>query len=803
MPFFSKKSLAIAALAGLAVTSTASAQIEEIVVTATKRASTLQEIPIAVTVTSAETIEQANILDINDLQSVVPSLRVSQLQSSVNTNFTIRGFGNGANNAGIEPSVGVFIDGVYRSRSAASISDLPKLERVEVLRGPQSTLFGKNASAGVISVVTAKPSGDKFGQVSVTAGNFGALAAKGYYENAISDTAAFSVSASTNTRDGYVTNTVTGGDLNERDRQAFRAQLLLNPSDNTEIRFIADYDTIDEVCCAAQNLVAGPTVGAINFAGGTLVANDPEALTVSYNVDPINELDNSGISMQIDHEFENFALTSITSFRNVDSFFAIDADFTSAAVITNDISTEIDTFSQEIRLTSTSGDSVDWMVGGYFFDESIDQENGLPYGAGYRPYLDALSGFGAFTSFGFPPSLSNLSALEAILGFPPGSFGPAGGEVREVSTLENQAFSIFGSLDWHISDQLTATLGLNYTEDEKEASTTQTQIDLYSSIDLSPFGPAFAPFQALQFLPPFVDYPNSVESGETDDDELTYNFRLAYDVNDSVNVYAGISTGFKATSWNLSRDSRPFPEDIAALTAAGLVTPNLVPGTRFAGPEEATVYELGLKAQFERGSLNLAVFDQSIEGFQSNVFVGTGFALASAGEQSTTGLEFDLRYFPTDSLELTVAGTFLDPIYDSFERAGFVVQTGEFFSLTGQQPASINEVSMSAAATYRFPVGDNDAFIRADYFYEDTVPIGDITAAAPNDVSQFTRDSRNLNISAGIATPTGLNFSLWVRNATDHTSLISAFPSVAQAGSFSGYRTQPRTYGITVSKDFN
>jgi outer membrane receptor protein involved in Fe transport len=131
--------------------------IEEIYVTATKRQQTLQEVPVAVSVTNSETIEKAQILDILDLQSVVPSLRITQLQSSANTNFIIRGFGNGANNAGIEPSVGVFIDGVYRSRSAGAISDLPNLERVEVLRGPQSTLFGKNASAGIISVVTAKP----------------------------------------------------------------------------------------------------------------------------------------------------------------------------------------------------------------------------------------------------------------------------------------------------------------------------------------------------------------------------------------------------------------------------------------------------------------------------------------------------------------------------------------------------------------------------------------------------------------------------------------------------------------------
>ncbi len=820
MPFFSKKSIALAVLTGLAVTSTASAQIEEIVVTATKRASTLQEIPIAVSVTSAETIEQANIQDILDLQSVVPSLRVSQLQNSTNTNFVIRGFGNGANNPGIEPSVGVFIDGVYRSRSAAAISDLPKLERVEVLRGPQSTLFGKNASAGVISVVTAAPSGERYGKVSASLGNYGAFVAKGYYENALSDSSAFSISASTNTRDGYMTNLVTGTEINDRDRQAFRAQLVVNPSDATQIRFIADYDTIDELCCGVVNLQAGPTVPAINFAGGQLVPNDPESLNLFGNADTTNELDNSGISMQIDHDFENFALTSITSFRNVDSLSNIDADFTSADIIQNEISTDIDTFSQEIRLTSTAGDKVDWMVGGYLFDESIDYVNKLPFGNGYRRYVDALSGGG-------------VTLVEGLLGFPPGLFGNPSLSVQEDSTLDNQAISLFGSLDFHISDRMTATVGLNFTKDEKEATTAQVSGDPFSALDFVQIGQAvifqtlvaqgFPPalaaqfaaanasnpaanpllgLRALQFLPPFVDFPNSVEDGKTDDDELTYNLRLAYDVSDNVNVYAGVSTGFKATSWNLSRDSRPFASDIGALTAAGLNTPNLVAGTRFAGPEEAEVFELGLKASFDRGSFNLAIFDQSIKGFQSNIFLGTGFALASAGEQSTKGVEFDLRFFPTEALELTLAGTFLDPKYDSFERAGFIAQTGEFFSLTGRTPAGINETSVSAGATYRFMLAGNDAFLRADYFYEDTVSLGDATPSPVTDISGFTRDSRNLNVSAGLTTENGTSFSIWARNVTDHVSLIAAFPSVAQAGSFSGYRTEPRTYGITVSKEF-
>lgn len=788
--------------------------LEEIVVTATKRAQTLQEIPIAVTVTTADTIEKAQIQDINDLQSVVPSLRVSQLQNSINTNFTIRGFGNGANNPGIEPSVGVFIDGVYRSRSAASITDLPKLERVEVLRGPQSTLFGKNASAGVISVVTAKPSGERSARVSLSVGNYSAVVAKGYYEDAISDSVAFSLYASHNTRDGYATNNVTGTELNDRDRQAFRGQLLFTPSDVTEIRFIVDYDTLDEVCCAVNNLVAGPTVPALQALGGQVNPNDPEALSVFFNGDPQNEVDNSGISMQIDHEFETFALTSITSFRNVDSFYSIDVDFSSAALARQNINTDIDTFSQEIRLTSTAGDSVDWMVGGYYFDESIEYSDRFPFGADFRGYTDLLSGGG-------------VTALEQALGFPAGTFFSDNIETLEQGGIENEAYSLFGSLDWHISDQLTATFGLNYTKDEKEANFAQPQGTVFGAIDLVQVGtgliaqtligqgvppaialqqagalatnPEFNPLlglQALQFIPPFVDFPNVVEDGKTDDDELTYNFRLAYDLNDSVNIYGGVSTGFKASSWNLSRDSRPTAQDVAALAAAGIRPANLIPGTRFAGPEEATVYELGLKARFERGSLNLAIFDQSIEGFQSNAFRGTGFNLVNAGEQSTTGIEFDLVYYPVDALKLSLSGTFLDPEYDSFVGAGRDPLTGQVVDLSGETPGGINETSISAGFTYNFALGNNEAFFSADYLYEDTIPVGDL------DTSQFTRDSRNLNLAAGITTANGLNLTLWGRNVTDHVSLIQAFPSVAQAGSFSGYRTPPRTYGVTLTKDF-
>jgi len=792
--------------------------VEEIVVTAAKREQSLQDIPIAVSVTGAETIKMAAVQDIKDLQSLVPSLRVSQLQNSTNTNFVIRGFGNGANNPGIEPSVGVFIDGVYRSRSASSISDLPNLERVEVLRGPQSTLFGKNASAGVISVVTHKPDGESAGQISATVGNYGQVILKAQAEGAISENVAFDISGSDNSSDGYFDNLNTGNTLNNRNRQSIRGQLVITPNDNSEVRIIADYDTIDEECCGVVNLVEG-SLGAfaIPFSGGAIVPNDPKALEGYYNVDPTNQIDNSGISMQVDVDFDSFVLTSITSLRKADSFSNIDSDFTSSAIITNPINTEIDTFTQEIRLTSNGGETVDWMVGGFFFDESIDYTNDLPFGSNYRNYLDALT-----LALGAPNA---IGGIEAALGLPVGgTFGQLGQGVTEEATLDNQALSIFGQLDWNINDRLTATLGLNYTQDEKESTLRQTRGDAFSAIDFVELGgglifqqlvgmglPAdiaaaqaaalsgteanpLLPLQALQFLPPLVDYPNAVEDGKSDDTELTYTLRLSYDVNADISVYGGISTGFKASSWNLSRDAKPTSDDMPAIIAAGLAVPNLTTGTRLATPEEAQVIEFGLKASFERGSFNVAIFDQEIKGFQSNIFGGSGFNLANAGLQSTRGVEFDLVYYPTDSLQLGLAGTFLDPLYDDFQGATGVDGPTD---LSGEEPAGIHQTSLSASATYRFTVGAFDAFIRGDYQYDDEIPTNDNLLA-----SISSREVKNLNLSAGFTSENGFSVSIWGRNVTDQETLITGFPSVAQAGSFSGYRTVPRTYGLTVAKDF-
>jgi len=792
----------------IAVNSHAAGELEEVVVTATKRQQTLQEIPIAVSVVTAEAIEQSQVLDIKDLQTLVPSLRVTQLQGSAQTNFIIRGFGNGANNPGIEPSVGVFIDGVYRSRVGSALADLPKLERVEVLRGPQSTLFGKNASAGVINVVTAKPDLEAFsGSIGGTVGNYNQTIVRGDVTGPISDTLAFSLFASNNQRDGYFDNITTGESFNELNRWNFRGQLLWAPSDRAEVRLIVDAESIDEACCGVANIVDGPTGNIVRLLGGNVVGNDPFAYKNYQDFDPKNDIQTQGTSLQVDYDFDSFALTSITAYRTLDQFQSGDVDFTSARLISPDAAdtrdTQIDTFTQELRLTSTTDGPLQWMVGAFYFNEEVTHDETFELGPDFRSYVDVL-----LAALGAPGA---LGGIEAAFGLPAGTFYADGiGNQAETYTLDDETLSLFAQIDFDITDALTLTIGANYTQSEKEASAAVSNNNLFGTLPLNVLG--LGALSAAQFLPPFVAYPNSVEDGRSDDSDTTYTLRLSYDLSANMSVYGGVSTGFKATSWNLSQDTGPLAPDLARLLAAGdpalpsVPALGLPPGianypgatvdaTRLAGPEEATVYEIGLKGEWDSVAVNLAVFDQSIEGFQSNVFTGTGFVLANAGEQSTEGVELEVNWAATESLRFGFAGTWLDPLYDDFKGAlGALGPT----DLSGQQPSGIPEFSSNTNVTYNFAVGSTLAYMRLEHVYESDVQVVDNI-----DKSIASREINMFNASAGVTFSNGLEFNVWGRNLNDDEYLLSAFPSVAQAGSISGYPNQPRTYGLTAKYNFN
>ncbi len=820
-------SIAFTGLAGVAnaqTAATAAAAEDEgdalIIVTASKRSATLQDTPISVSVTGKSQIEQSQIRDLKDLQTLVPSLRVNQLQSSANTNFIIRGFGNGANNAGIEPSVGVFIDGVYRSRSAAQIGDLPNLERIEVLRGPQSTLFGKNASAGIISIVTRDPQFEFGGNAEVSYGNYNAIIVKGGVTGPISDTIAVSVDGNFNKRDGYGFDVGLNQDANDRDRWGVRGSILFKPSEDFKIRLIADYDKIDENCCLTANIVDGPTGAAVRAVGGRVISNQPFAYVSASNIPSSNKIENYGLSGQLDWNLsDTLALTSITAYRRVKSDTNQDSDFTSADLIGNNANlTNIKTFTQEVRLASSFDGPLNFLLGGFYFNEKIDIDSNLTFGKDFKNYANALSG-GAYSSL--EPTLRAL-----LPGTPAGTFGAQGQGVFEKYNYKNEAYSIFGQVDFEPVEGLTLTAGGNYTHDNKRVIANVVSTDVFSGLDLVLAGvragvpatlaanPTFNPFlglRGLQFLPPFLNFPNSVEDGKTNDSKFTYTLRAAYKFSDSISTYATYATGFKASSFNLSRDSRPTPANFipgspaqspapgaSPIRTAGLAVNNLTTGTRFADPENATVYEIGLKGQFDGFGFNLALFKQSLKGFQGNIFTGTGFVLGNAEKQSTTGIELDATMSPIRNLTITTNFTYLNPKFDSF-IGGTALQPGSFATvptnLSGLRPAGIPEFSYTIGGTYTADINDTmKATFHVDYFGSSPVLI----AQGLN----FKREEQSLNASITLAITKGLEVSIWGRNLADSQYITTLFPGVAQAGSLQGYPSQPRTYGGLVRYRF-
>ena len=839
-------------------------QGNEIVVTATKREQTLQDVPVAVTVTTAEVIERAFIRDIKDLATVVPSLRVGERQNANNTNFFIRGFGNGANNAGIEPSVGVFIDGVYRSRSAAQIADLPDVERIEVLRGPQSTLFGKNASAGVISIITQKPKFDFGGNVEASYGNFDAMVLKGVVTGPVSDTIALSVSGGINKRDGFQRNLATGNRTGERDRWFVRGQALFEPGNGLSVRLMGDYGKIDEICCAVVNVkTAPPTAILTGPLGGRVNTPDQRYDGIVYtNFDSTNKIKNWGVSGQVDYELGPAKLTSITAYRRSVTNTNFDSDFTSADLLrgSNVGYISLKTFTQELRLTASLADKVDFLVGGFYFNEKVAQSTRLAWGAQARPYADALVRSLSGNS-------QNIPALEALFGQLSGNpalytnrFFAAGQGINEDYGMKDENYSIFSQLDFHVSDRLTLTGGIAYTNDRKRYSTNVVSTDVFSNLNLAtlrngatsaaiaqtvggllgvPGGlanaqqigafaqanpAAFAQIQTgaanatlpllglrpLQYFPPFLNVPNSVESGRTSDDKFTYTARLAYDVTDSVNVYVSYATGYKASSINLSRDSRPLASDAAAINAAGLAVVNQTYGTRLAAPENSRVIEGGIKGNWGLVTANLAVFQQEIKGFQSNIFTGTGFVLANAGKQSVFGFEFEGTAKPAKGLTLGMSVTYLDPKYDSFVNSAF----GD---ATGITPADIPPISATFSGEYDHEMGNGDhVILRGSYHYESKVQVVEGLPAfiQRNPITQevlpggyapglaaarpFTREVDEVDASLTYAMENGLELAVWGRNLLNDRYISTVFDSPAQTGSVSAYINSPRTYGVSA-----
>ena len=507
-----------------------------IVVTAQGRTQELTDVPVAVNVVSGEELRNSGAADIREMSQVAPSLLVSSTGNEANGSARIRGIGTVGDNPGLESSVAVFVDGVYRSRSGNALSELGPVDRVEVLRGPQGTLGGRNSSAGLINIYTAPPEFDFSGYGAFTYGNYDAIKVEGGINAPIGETVAARIDGVYFKRDGFYNDVVNDTDVNNRDRYLVRGQLLFEPTDALSIRLVGDYSRKDEACCAATFVQPGfaplarispgldqftkPTNGAALTSQQNPIINallglgqNPAALNqstfdrdiyVSQGRSYEGKTEDYGLALEANWDLGGAKLTSITGYREYGNTQGSDTDYTQVDILyrapgPNALAREFQTFSQELRLQGEAfNGTLDWLIGGYFANEKLQVRDNLRFGNDYGTFAScrlSLALVGTFGSSAFDPSQPNClgaGVQGALIGDPTnpldGALGPAGdafvgglnllsqindlGGTKDVYNQQSTNFALFTHNIINFTDRLNLTLGLRYTNETKDFDAT-------------------------------------------------------------------------------------------------------------------------------------------------------------------------------------------------------------------------------------------------------------------------------------------------------------------------------------------
>ena len=682
---------------------------EEIVVTAQGRSQLLSDVPVAISAVNAETLKNSGANDIRQLNQVAPSLLVSSTGSEANGSARIRGIGTVGDNPGLESSVPVFIDGVYRSRSGIGLNELGEIDRVEVQRGPQGTLGGRNSSAGLISIYSKKPSFTFGGSGELTYGNYDFMRAATSFTGPISEKLAFRVDGVYVKRDGFYRDDQTGRDVNNRDRYFLRGQLLFEPTDALSIRLIADYTSRKEECCAATYIdqTVNQFIGNLNNPSTTGVAATPTSnniinvlrdlgqplaafnqgygrnISVSANRVFTGETKDYGFSGQVDYDFGGATLTSITAYRQYRSGQASDTDYGEVDILyrapSDDAYRQFHTFTQELRLQGEAfGGKLDWLVGGFFSNEKLTVRDNLRFGNQYGRFATCriISG-GGLAGLYSPanPSCVIPGVGQATIG---GASGPISGAdvlaaftrldaLNDLGTTNDRYFqngtnfAAFTHNIIHITDSINLTLGLRYTSDKKKFNatfgndnTSCTAVQGLVSDDLvNPLTTATARALAGSLIGLACQGNSTAElngvsiNDKRSEDEFTGTAILSWKATDDLLVYGSFARGYKAGGFNLDRSALKSP--IATFAASGGAQA-LVGRLQF-DPELVDSYELG--AKFSNGPFGLSVsaFRSDFSNFQLNTFNGTVFLV-----QSINGCSADLAGADRDQ-SLSPAGT--------------------------------------------------------------------------------------------------------------------------------------------------
>ncbi|HEH9257451.1 TPA: TonB-dependent receptor [Pseudomonas aeruginosa] len=729
----------------------------KVTVTARRREEDSQKVPTPITVLGGETLEAQRISRVQDLQQVLPSVNVAYIharQSSV----AVRGIGNNPASDGLEGSAGIYLDNVYLGRPGMAVFDLLDIEQLELLRGPQGTLFGKNTTAGVLNISTRAPTFTAERTVEVSGGQDGYFQGRGTVSGPLGETLAGRLSAYRTRDDGYIKNIHDDNYLNGGERQGARGQLLFEPNEDFSLRWIADYN--EEDSSNGSMVVYG---GAERFwqraaLVGASPLRDPQRRKVNINGRQHVSVHQGGSSLEANWNLAGgYRLTSISAYRYWHFTPANDEQLSVSAI--NDTGVEVHDrqFSQEIRLASPTGGAFDYVVGAYAFRQNLGNKT--------------------FTSYG---PLADLYLLGANLGALNDTYSKANGKI------ETDSFALFAQGTWHLTERLDFTAGLRGTYEEKNA-----KVERFAPLGGAAVGGVGAAVRNGQL--------GAYDSG----DLSQYNFApsallsLSYQFSDDLLGYASLSHGEKSGGVNLAVGSAP---------SAGA-------DSLLVGPERANDAELGLKSTLfdRRLLLNANLFWTGIHGYQATtLYQAPGSTqlvqvLANAGSVRSRGLEFEATALPLRGLTLNFNGSYNDVTYLSFKDAPCPAEVStrpgapSSCDLTGQRVVGASKWIANLNGEYQWRLDDRfQPYVSASYAYRSAAE-GTLDNSDLSKIDGYAL----VNLAAGLRSDLGdgqLDTSVWLKNAFDKDYYLSAFASIN--GSYTASVGQPRTLGVSLRYDF-
>ncbi|MBT9472708.1 MAG: TonB-dependent receptor [Pseudomonadota bacterium] len=742
----------------------ADGEVAAVVVTARKRTERLQDVPIAVTAVSGAQLSNAQHFQLQDLNQLAPSTNIV-VSSPRQGSFSVRGLGANPGNDGLEQSTGVFMDGVYLGRPGMAVAHLIDISQIELLRGPQGTLFGKNTTAGAVNITTTAPSFTAGGALEATGGNHGYGQIQGSITGPITETLAARLTAYASTHEGYVRRTTLGG-YGAVHNDGVRGQLLYKPNDDFSLRLIGEFHEENDtnVTTALPNWGATPAAWQkkLDAAGGRIEIS-PRGDANASNSPTYLHMHQAGLSAQADWRLgDGFALTSITAWRNWYYDSASDADASSADVLYSGYKVKYDQFSQELRLATPVGRPVEAVIGAYYFRQNTSSDQYTYYGRDAAMYLSGL------TAAQLAVVAPTTPAVAALLAYPQTRWDVW-------ATPRTHSYALFAQGTWHVTPKLNVTAGFRETYEKKDET-------VWRPIPISTLTGQPVPGLAGSLFPAtYVKVSNWAPSGLLSVD---------YRVNDRVMAYASVSQGQKAGGAS------------ATLPASGLDANSLK-----VKPEVAQDFEAGVKSQLfdRRLTLNANLFYTRVRDYQATYFdnkSGTVTSiLTNVGKVRSRGVEVEAVATPITGLTLNANASYNEATYTSYPNGPCPAgSTASICDLTGRPVVGAPRWIANLSGHYERPLGDGlIGYAGAEYSWRSS-------RYGYQDLSEHVRIGAYglANLRVGLRREDGTwDAMLWVKNAADTRYATSYFSLGSLApGAYLTAFGDPRTYGATLRTRF-